>query len=131
MDEWVPILALPNLDIQEAFECNHAAIVSPADHRVKKLCQDHPNLATFLSKFSGQFGEQVWPSLLLVNCSAPKSYASAEAVTAFRDIVSLSVVPYARASRLRFDQASQLAFTNTFQFYPWMLDKDYKDMILL
>jgi hypothetical protein len=52
-------------------------------------------------------------------------------VTAFRDVTSLSVVPYARTSRLRFDRASALAFTNTFQFYPWMLDKQYEDMILV
>jgi hypothetical protein len=52
-------------------------------------------------------------------------------VTSFRDIISLSVVPYARSSRLRFDKASNLAYTNTFQFYPWMLDKQYEDMILV
>jgi hypothetical protein len=131
MDEWVPVLALPNLDMRGAIECDHAAIVSPVDQRVEKLRQDHPNLTTFLSKFSGQFGEQVWPSLLLLNSNAPKTYYTAEAVTAFRDIISLSVVPYARAPRLRFDRASELAFTNTFQFYPWMLDKQYEDMILV
>lgn len=131
MDEWVPVLALPNLDMRGAIECDHAVIVSPVDQRVEKLRQDHPNLTIFLSKFSGQFGEQVWPSLLLLHSSAPKSYFTAEAVTAFRDIFSLSVVPYARASRLRFDRASGLAFSNTFQFYPWMLDKQYEDMILV
>lgn len=131
MDDWVPVLALPNLDMRGTIECDHAAIVSPVDRRVEKLRQDHPNLTTFLSKFSNQFGEQVWPSLLLLHSNAPKSYYTAEAVTAFRDIISLSVVPYARASRLRFDRASELAFTNTYQFYPWMLDKQYEEMILV
>jgi hypothetical protein len=86
---------------------------------------------TFLSKFSNQFGEQVWPSLLLLQTDAPNSYYTPEAVAAFRDIISLSVVPYARTSRLRFDRASGLAFTNTFQFYPWMLDKQFDDVLLL
>jgi hypothetical protein len=119
------------LDIKGTIECPHASIVSPTDDRVGKLCKDHPRLATFLSKFSGQFREQIWPSLLLVRASAPKSYYTPEAVTAFRDIISLSVVPYARASRLRFNRASGLAFTNMFQFYPWMLDKQFEDILLL
>ena len=104
-------------------ECQYAAIVPPTDRRVEKLRTDHPKLGTFLSRFSGQFGEQIWPSLLLRRTSAPKSYCTAEAVTAFRDIISLSVVPYARAMLLRSDRARGLEFTNMFQFYPWMLDK--------
>ena len=131
IDEWTPVVALPNLDMSGAIECQHAAIVSPSDYRVKKLCEDHPKLTTFLSKFSGQFREQVWPSLLLLRTDAPKSYYTAEAVTAFRDIISLSVAPYARARRLRYDQANSLVFTNTFQFYPWMLDKKFEDMLLI
>jgi hypothetical protein len=114
-----------------AIECDYAVVVSPADQRVEKLRQDHPNLTVFISKFSNQFGEQVWPSLLLLHSNAPKTYYTAEAVTAFRDIISLSVVPYARTSRLRFNRASELAFTNTFQFYPWMIDKQYEEMILV
>jgi hypothetical protein len=131
MDQWLPVLALPNLDVRGVIQCDQAAIVSPEDQRVEKLRQDHPNLTTFLSKFSGQFREQVWISLLLLRSDAPKTYFTAEAVTAFRDIISLSVVPYARASRARFDRASSLAFTNALQFYPWMLDKNYEDMILV
>jgi hypothetical protein len=131
MDEWTPVLALPNVDMKGTVECPHVAIVPPTDDRVRKLCEDHPTLTTFLSKFSGQFGDQVWPSLLLLRTDAPKAYYTPEAVTAFRDIISLSVVPYARTSRLRFDRANPLAFTNTFQFYPWMLDKKFEDVLLL
>src|ERR1700692_2209206 len=53
MGEWVPVLALPNLDMRGAIECDYAAIMSPADHRVEHLRKDHPTLTTFLSKFSG------------------------------------------------------------------------------
>ncbi|WP_079539784.1 hypothetical protein [Bradyrhizobium lablabi] len=81
---------------------------------------------TFLSKFSGQFKERVWPSLLLIKDDAPPSYRTAEAVTAFRDIVSVSIVPYARSSRLRYQRANGLAFSNAFQFYPWMIDRSYE-----
>jgi hypothetical protein len=129
MDEWTPVVVLPNLDIRGTIECQYAAIVPPTDSRAEKLRTDHPKLTTFLSKFSGQFGEQIWPSLLLLRRDAPKSYYTAEAVTAFRDIISLSVVLYARALRLRLDKAHALAFTNIFQFYPWILDKQYENVI--
>ena len=129
MDEWTPVLVLPNLDMRGTVECKYASIVPPTDSRAEKLRTDHPKLTTFLSKFSGQFGKQIWPSLLLLRTAAPGSYYTAEAVAAFRDIISLSVVPYARAVRLRFDRAHALAFTNIFQFYPWMLDKQYMEML--
>jgi hypothetical protein len=131
MDEWTPMVVLPNLDMRCTFECKHAAIVPLADYRVEKLCANHPRLAIFLSKFSEQFGDQVFPSLLLLHTDAPESYFTAEAVTAYRDILSLSVVPYARALRLHFNRASNLVFTNIFQFYPWMLDKNFEKMLLV
>jgi hypothetical protein len=125
------VLALPNLDMKGTLECPYAAIVAPTDSRVEQLRAAHPKLTTFLSKFSDQFREQVWPSLLLLRAEAPRSYYTAEAVSAFRDILSLSVVPYARTTRLRFGRANDLAFTNSFQFYPWMLDKQFEEMILI
>src|SRR5437660_8750365 len=100
MDEWKPIMVLPNLDMRAKIECQYAAIVSPTDHRVEKLCTDHSTLLTFLSKFTGQFGQQIRPSLLLMRIGTPNSYYNTEAIGAFRDILSLSVVPYARAKRL-------------------------------
>jgi hypothetical protein len=74
MDEWVPVLVLPNLDMRGAIECDYAAIVSPVDQRIEQLRRDHPSLTTFLSKFSGQHGEQVWLSLLLLS-ESPSSHA--------------------------------------------------------
>ncbi len=117
MDEWTPVLVLPNIHMLDTIECAYAAIVSMDDPRAEKLRKAHPNLTTFLLKFSGQFGEQVLPSLLLLKTDAPPSFYTAEAVTGFRDILSLSVVPYARTSRLMFRRPSHWAFTNMFQFY--------------
>jgi hypothetical protein len=131
MDTWTPILALPNLDMRGAIECDYAAIVPLWDTRVEKLRSDHPRLMTFLSSFRGQFGSEIWPALLLLRSDAPRSYYTGEAVSAFRDILSLSVVAFARATRLRYDRADTLIFTNVFQFYPWMIDKNFEEMILI
>lgn len=130
MDEWTPILALPNLDMRCAIECEFAAIVSPSDSRVEQLRKDHPTLTQFLSKFSGQFGQQCWPSLLILRGDAPDTCRTAEAVTAFRDLASLSVVPLARARRLRFDRGERFAYSTAFQFYPWTLDRQYENLIM-
>jgi hypothetical protein len=125
-DEWAPVVALPNLDVRGVIECQHAAIVASSDDRVLKLCDAHPELTTFISKFVSQFREQVFPALLLLRSDAPASYRTAEAVCAFRDVFALSVVPYARASRIRFRRSEHLAFTNIFQFHPWMLTANYQ-----
>jgi hypothetical protein len=130
MDEWKPMLVLPNLDMRGTVECELAAIVSPLDARVEQIRKDHPNLTTFLSKFSGQFAEQCWPALLILRSDAPETCHSAEAVTAFRDLVSLSTIPLARAHRLRFDRGKPLAYSTAFQFYPWMLDGLFEELIM-
>ena len=51
MDEWTPLLALPNFDMKHMLECAYAAIVSATDSRVMKLCATHPKLKTFCSSF--------------------------------------------------------------------------------
>ena len=118
MDEWTPVLALPNLDIRGAIECAYAAIVAATDPRVDKLRQAHPTLMTFLSKFSSQFGDQIWPSLLLLRTDAPQSYYTAEAVAAFRDVLSLSVVPYARPLDCALAAPTIMPLLTSFSFIP-------------
>jgi hypothetical protein len=130
MDEWEPIVVLPNLDMRGKIECEYAAIVALSDDRVCELRDAPPEVTLFLSKFFNQFREQVSPSLLLMRSDVPGSHRTPEAITAFRDIISLSVAPYARAARLRYNRANALAFTNTFQFYPWMLTATYEGISL-
>lgn len=130
MDEWTPILVLPNLDMRTMIACEFAAIVSPEDPRVEQLRKDHPTLTNFLGKFSGQFRKQYRPALLILRSDAPDTCRSAEAITAFRDLVSLSTIPLARAKRLRYDRGSPLVYSTAFHFYPWMLDRRYEDLIM-
>jgi hypothetical protein len=130
MNEWNPFLVLPNLDMRGSIECDFAALVSPADPRVEKLREDHPTLNEFLGKFSDQFKKQCWPSLLLLRTNAPPACRTAEAITAFRDLASLSVIPLARARRLYYARGEHFAYSNAFQFYPWTLDGAYEHLIL-
>jgi hypothetical protein len=130
MDKWTHIFALPSLTLRTTIECEYAAIVSIDDDRVKDIATEHPTLLRFLSKFSHQFGQMIRPSLMVMRTDTPNSYYTVEGVTGFRDILSMSVVPYARAKCLRFDRSSHLIHTNVFQFYPWTLDREYEDLML-
>src|ERR1700751_160017 len=104
-DEGTPVLALPNLDIRRKIEIQYAAIVPPDDARIERLREKHPRLTEFMSKFKGQFGEQILHSFLILRTDAPKTY---EAVNGLRDILSMSVVTYARAQRLYYDRPNGL-----------------------
>ena len=131
MPAWIPLLIMPNLDMQDAIECEAAAIVGRTHEHVQTIIAEHPNFGLFLSKFHGQFGEEVHPAILMVKADAGTSYFTAEAVSAFRNLVALSVVPLARARRLNYLRAQPLAFSNVFEFYPWMMDKDYDKLVCL
>jgi len=129
MTDWTPILVLPNLDIRGVIGCDVAALVGVTDSRVESIRKRHPRFHDFLARFTGQFGDQIWPSVILIRADARRSYYTAEALQGFRDLCALSVAPYARTDRLRHASANSLVFSNVFAFYPWMVDKNFENMI--
>ena len=58
-EEWTPVLGLPNLDIRGRIESQYAEIVPRDDARMERLREKHPRLTEFVTKFKGQFGEQI------------------------------------------------------------------------
>jgi hypothetical protein len=128
MTDWTPILVLPNLDIRGVIDCGVAALVPVTDSRVEAIRTEHPRFHEFLSRFTGQFGDQIWPSIILRKSDAPLSFRTAEALQGFRDLCAVSVVPYARADRMLHETGSPLVFSNIFGFYPWMIDKNFDEM---
>jgi hypothetical protein len=95
MADWSPVLVLPNLDVRGIIDCGIAALVPVTDSRVEAIRTEHPTFHSFLSRFKGQYGEQVWPSVILLSKNASRSYCTAEALQGFRDLCALSIVPYA------------------------------------
>jgi hypothetical protein len=130
MADWSPILVLPNVDMRGSVKTAKAALTKRDDTRVQEIIKEHPSFGSFLSKFKGQFGEKVYPSILLLRKDAGASYFTATAVSAFRDLVACSVVPLARARRLKYVRPQPLAYSNIFAFYPWMIDKNFDDLII-
>ena len=82
---WVPMFALPNIRVEEPVEVPHLALAYSQDDRVKALAQKYKNFATFLERFSDEFGVQLLPSLLIWNDEGPQTYRSTETLAAFRD----------------------------------------------
>lgn len=128
--EWKTIVVLPNLELQSPIEGGLIALVPFDDQRVHELGKAHPNLRKFLNRFKDAFGEKVYPTVLIVDKSAPKSVLTVEAIASFRDAIAISVVPYNRAHELTSREGMpRIIFSNAFWIYPWMINKDYDDLI--
>jgi|HubBroStandDraft_6_1064221.scaffolds.fasta_scaffold341122_1 hypothetical protein len=125
MDEWLPLLVLPNLELLTAVECEGImALVSIQDPRIETLMQDHPQFRDFLFRFRATFGELRVPSIIIAHSSPPLTYRKADAVASFRDLISLSAVLRSRAAGLLHDNARVL-FSDAFNIYPWMITASY------
>ena len=129
MEEWIATAVLPNVEIQNPVEGGFAAFAARGDPRVSALCQAHPNLKRFLGKFTNAFGIKLRPTVLIVKSSAPRSIFGVDALASFRDAVALSVVTRSRAHEIVHPRGHRINFSNSFWFYPWMLEKSYDDLV--
>lgn len=126
---WIAATVLPNIALQEPIEGGLVALAPRDDARVKTLCRAHPNFRRFLGKFTDAFGEKLHPAVLLVHADAPPSIFNVDALASFRDAIALSVVPRSRAFQISHGVNHGINFSNSFWFYPWMLDRHNEDLI--
>lgn len=128
-EDWESWFVLPNVHVEEPVQTDLVALVSPRDERMLKLVEAHSNLRELLGRFSDPFGVRVEPAVILVRRDAPKTFRTIEAIGSFRDVVALSVIPLARAKSLLRARAFSGQYSDWFELYPWMLDKNYKHLI--
>lgn len=121
---------LSNVSLEEPIEGGLAALLPVHDERITALCTAHAKFRSFLTKFTDEFGQTVFPSVLVVRSDAPPSIVSVEAMASFRVLISLSVIPYSRALELNNPRGHRILFSNTFWFYPWMIDKHFDNLIV-
>lgn len=127
---WIPVIVLPNIEIQVPFSGRYATIVRYHDRRLGALRREFPKLRRFLNGFRDAFGRIHRPSVLMLHEDKYDTYRQSEAIAAFRDVLALSVVPYARAWRLQHRTTSfGPLYANAFSFYPWMMDR-YNDGLI-
>jgi hypothetical protein len=65
----------------------------------------------------------------LVHAEAPPSFGEVTTIAGFRDLIAISAVAYNRALALCHPRGHRVMFGDAFAIYPWMLDKDYEDLI--
>jgi hypothetical protein len=119
MPEWNPVFLLPNLRIKHEISLAEAAIVPADNDRVKLYCRQYPEFRRFIRKFTDPFGVKCAPGILLLRDTAAPTFRSMEAVSSFRDLIALSVIPLQRAKSMVHDRASYIQYSDYFDFYPW------------
>jgi hypothetical protein len=132
MPPWIPMFTLPNITMTESIESDGIALVSTADPRLVEICDVHPPFSRYVASFKTEFGRSVAPSFILCHKDAPPSFRTVDALAAFRDAVSMSVVPYSWARALRYHGPfGGIFYSNWFHIYPWSLDKNYQHLMTM
>ena len=129
MTSWTPQAVLANVTLHAAIEASPAAFVPPNDARVESVNAAHPVHADFLARFTDPFGERVRPTVLMVESPEVVDYGRAEAMASIRDILSVCVVPRARARHILHKGGSHVSYSRSFDFYPWMVSRDNKHVV--
>ena len=124
------MFSLPHIDVQEPIEVAGMALVSMRDERLQSLTKKHRRFAMYMRRFKTEFGQQVWPSVLIRESTSPERYRSVEALAGFRDALAISVIPYSWAQTLRFENTFGIRYANWFSFYPWMVDAQYDGLLM-
>ena len=128
--KWVPIWALPNIDLNEPVESEFFALVPIADRRVRKMKREHPEFRKFMMRFTDTFKNRINPTLILRREDSPEGLKTGEAAASFRDLLVASMVPYAQSKNIIYDNnRNRVASSSYFWVYPWMIGRDYKDII--
>ena len=128
MTFWNPIALLANVKLLDAIEAEYAAFVSTKDSRVQNIVKKHPYFALFLEKFFDEFNQKRCTTVLLLNGAAPSAFGSVDAMASIRDMLSASVIPRARARRIQRGFNLGICYSSAFDFYPWMISKDYTNI---
>ncbi len=124
------LFVLHNLSISSSFENEYLALVPISDARVQELAEAHATVKRLIDGFTDPFGRKITPAILLCRRDAPDSLREIEALVAFRNIYAVSVIIESWAEFLvRGWATSSPNFSNYFDFYPIMPDKDYEDLI--
>ncbi|MGH6673822.1 MAG: hypothetical protein ACRECV_17885 [Xanthobacteraceae bacterium] len=119
MTDWTPLFLMPNLRVIDPVGVDEAAIVNADDERVRDYCRQFPQFRNFISKFTDPFGHKKTPGIFLFQTESPKNFHTMEAVSSFRDLVALSVIPLQRARSLLHGHSFYTQYADYFDFYPW------------
>lgn len=124
MNDWHPMVILPNTSVRHPIAMKHIALMPPTDPIVQNAAKIQPRFGKFLNRFTDAFGEKITPSVVMVRSDAPEQVRTPSAIAGFRDAISISTTTRARAGRLIGHTGLQRPiWAECFSIYPWMLDK--------
>jgi hypothetical protein len=129
-ERWLPVWAMPNLNIDLPIEASHAALVPCSDERLRSLAQSKPALAAFLRAFRNEFGSQILPAIALVREDAYEGVMTVAACGGFRDAVCVSAVVKGHALALTSKRPRGILYSEAFDVYPWFLAPDMDGRIV-
>jgi hypothetical protein len=122
---WIPVAVLPNLYTRRTVEGEIVALAPAPDARIQAFLSAHPKFGEFLSRFTDTFHVPLEPVVFIVREDViPKFRDTQGALLSFRDLVALSVVPYARSHGLVYGRSDRIMYANSFWLHPWMIDND-------
>jgi hypothetical protein len=129
MSDWIPVFLMPNLRVAHEIVSEEMAIVPYTDERLRPYESSHPQFKQFVQKFTDPFGARVSPGILLLRSDAPETFKSIEAVSSFRDLLALSVIPLQRARGIVHDGSHHIQYSDYFDFYPWVYHEGHKHLV--
>jgi hypothetical protein len=127
---WLPVWAMPNLNIDLPIEASHAALVPCNDERLRSSARSKPALAAFLNAFRNEFGNQILPTIGMVREDAHKGVMTVTACGGFRDAVCVSAVVKGHALTMTSKRPRGFLYSEVFDVYPWFLTPDMNGRIV-
>jgi len=126
---WSPAAILPNLTADKAVDGEIIALAPSDDPRVLAFCTAHPKFKELISRFTNAFRVPLSPVVQIVRDDVTPKLADVEPLASFRDLVALSVIPYARSLGLVYRNGHRISYSNSFWLYPWMLGSDNEHIV--
>ena len=128
---WSPLAVLPNVRLADSIEASPLALVPPEDARVTDLREQHVRFGEFVSRFTTEHGADVEPAILLKAFKGENKQYSTEAMVAFRNSIAIATTLRSHAVRLAYGTQHRIIYSDAFEFYPWMLDRNHERLISL
>ncbi|MGH6841014.1 MAG: hypothetical protein ACREDV_02830, partial [Methylocella sp.] len=120
---------MPNLFAKDAVGSEEVAFVSRYDSRVQAFCAVQPKFQELLSRFTNAFDVPLEPVVFIVRDDVIPKVSDNSALLSFRDLVVMSVVPYARSLNLVYRPDDRIVYSNSFWLYPWTFSKENQHLI--
>jgi hypothetical protein len=126
---WSIIFVLPNISINQSIGNDTISIAPHSDSRVAKEIGSNPYAKALVCNFTDQFGNQIKPSILIVNDAVTKPVEGIDALVGFRNAVALSTIIRGYEQTLDRRFGASPIYSDYFDLYPMTVSKDGRHFI--